>query len=129
MQALRGQADRWDIAAVGTAMKYDNPESRPSFAASVYGEWWERWAPADAPPLFLVAARDDPLIDVRSNTGLYDAWCAAGLRAELHLYAHGGHGFGIRPQGLPVDGWIERFWEWLQAEGVVPGTRRMREPS
>ena len=96
---LRTQADRWGIApdrlgilgfsagayaAVGVAMKYD-AESRPSFAASVYGEWWERWVPADAPPLFLVAASNDPLIDVRSNSSLYEAWYTAGRRAELHL--------------------------------------------
>jgi hypothetical protein len=66
-----------------------------------------------------MAASNDPLIDVRSNTGLYDAWYTGGRRAELHLYAHGGHGFGVRSQGLPVDDWIERFWAWLQSEGFV----------
>ena len=135
IRRLRMQVDQWGIApdqlgilgfsagayaAVGAAMKYD-AESRPSFAASVYGEWWERRVPADAPPLFLVAASNDPLFDVRSNSSLYEAWYTAGRRAELHLYAHGGHGFGVTPQGLPVDGWIDRFWEWLQAEGFVPG--------
>lgn len=137
IRRLRAQSSAWGIApdrlgimgfsagayaAVGAAMKYDDAESRPSFAASVYGEWWERWLPADAPPLFLVAASNDPLIDVRSNSGLYDAWYTAGRRAELHLYAQGGHGFGIRTQGLPVDDWIEHFWVWLQAEGFVPET-------
>src|SRR5918994_597655 len=48
------------------------------------------------------------------------AHAAAGIRAELHLYAQGGHGFALVPQGLPVDGWIDRFWEWLRAEGFVP---------
>lgn len=134
MRTLRAQAEQWRCspdrlgiigfsagahAAVGTALKYQDAESRPSFAASIYGEWWERWIPADAPPLFLMAASNDPLIDVRSNTGLYDAWYTAGCRAELHLYAQGGHGFGITRQGLPVDGWIDRFWEWLRAEGFI----------
>ncbi|GIW04835.1 MAG: hypothetical protein KatS3mg059_1455 [Thermomicrobiales bacterium] len=104
--------------AVGAATKYD-AESRPSFAASVYGEWWEGWIPAGAPPLFLTAASDDPLIAVHSNALLYAAWLAAGGRAELHLYAQGGHGFALLPQGLPSDGWIDRFWEWLQAEGLL----------
>jgi acetyl esterase/lipase len=132
---VRAQANRWGIApdrlgiigfsagayaAVGAATKYMDAESRPGFAASMYGEWWERWIPADAPPLFLTAATNDPLIDVSSNTSLYEAWYAAGRRVELHLYAQGGHGFGLVPQGLPSDTWIDRFLEWLRAERFVP---------
>jgi acetyl esterase/lipase len=135
LRTVRSQADRWRIApdrlgilgfsagayaAVGAAMKYQDPESRPDFAASVYGEWWDCWIPADAPPLFLTAARDDPLIDLRSNTSLYEAWYAAGRRVELHLYARGGHGFALVPQQLPSDGWIDRFLEWLRAEDLAP---------
>jgi hypothetical protein len=70
--------------------------------------------------LFLSAASNDELIDVRSNLSLYEAWYDAGRRAELHIYAQGGHGFALIPQGLPSDTWIDRFWEWLQAEGFVP---------
>jgi hypothetical protein len=33
--------------------------------------------------------------------------------AELHIYAQGGHGFGMRTQNLPSDTWIDRFGEWL----------------
>jgi acetyl esterase/lipase len=134
VRTIRQQAQRWNIApdrlgilgfsaggyvAVGAATKSD-AESRPNFAASLYGEWWERWVPAAAPPLFLAAASNDPLIDVRANSSLYEAWYGAGRRAELHIYAQGGHGFGVTPQGLPSDTWIDRFWEWLQAEGFVP---------
>lgn len=132
---LRGQAGRWGIdpdrlgimgfsagayVAVGAAAKFDDPACRPSFAASVYGEWWEGWIPHDAPPIFITAAADDPLIAVRSNASHYESWLAAGCRAELHLYARGGHGFALLKQGLPSDGWIDRFWEWLGAEGFVP---------
>ncbi len=134
VRTIRGRAAGWAIdpdrlgiigfsagayVAVGAATKYD-PASRPSFAASVYGEWWEGWVPGDAPPLFLTAAGDDPLIVVPSNALLYEAWHAAGRRVELHLCARGGHGFALVPHGLPVDGWIDRFWEWLCAEGFVP---------
>jgi hypothetical protein len=34
-------------------------------------------------------------------------------------YAQGGHGFGMKKQGLPSDHWIERFSEWLQAQGFL----------
>jgi len=60
---------------------------------------------------------NDPLIDVSSNTSLYEAWYAAGRPIELHLYAKGGHGFGLISQGLPSDGWIDRLSEWLGAKG------------
>jgi hypothetical protein len=33
----------------------------------------------------------------------------------------GGHGFGMNHQGLPVDSWIDRFWEWLAAQGFARG--------
>jgi hypothetical protein len=49
---------------------------------------------------------------------MYSAWQAAGRPAEIHIYAQGGHGFGMARQGLPSDGWIERFGEWLVAQGL-----------
>jgi acetyl esterase/lipase len=134
LRTVRQQASRWGIApdrlgilgfsaggyvAAGAATICD-AASRPSFAAALYTEWRERSVPPDAPPLFLAAASNDPLIDLRYTLGLYEAWYAAGRRAELHLYAQGGHGFALNPQGLPADTWIDRFWEWLQAEGFVP---------
>ncbi len=51
---------------------------------------------------------------------LYADWRAAGHLAELHIYAQGGHGFGMRKLGLPSDRWIERFGDWLQAQGLLP---------
>jgi len=81
---------------------------------------WPDGAPDAAPPLFLVAASNDPLIEVRSNSSLHEAWYTAGRQVELHLYAQGGHGFGVTPRALLSDTWIDRFWEWLQAEGFDP---------
>lgn len=34
-----------------------------------------------------------------------------------NVYAKGGHGFGMRKQGLPTDRWIERFGEWMELNG------------
>jgi acetyl esterase/lipase len=110
----------------GAATEYD-AESRPSFAAPIYAIWQERPVPADAPPLFLVTAGDDALVDAQNSLSLYSAWKTAGRRAELHVYAEGGHGFALIPQGLPSDSWIDRFWEWLQAEGFVPEAERGSE--
>jgi hypothetical protein len=37
----------------------------------------------------------------------------------LHLYAKGGHGFGMRKQNIPTDAWIERFGDWMGLEGYL----------
>lgn len=107
------------VVTIGTAMQYDE-ERRPSFAAAIYPSPSGRGivVPTDAPPLFLLAANDDPMVAMASLP-LYSAWRDAGQRVELHTYAQGGHGFGMTKQGLPTDHWIERFSEWLQAQGLL----------
>lgn len=44
---------------------------------------------------------------------------AAGHSAELHIYAQGGHGFGMLKQGLPSDSWIERLHDWMASLGLL----------
>lgn len=92
------------------------PESRPDFVAPIYLQY--DWAirttvPDDAPPIFLLAATNDEIGLASHSVRLYNDWSAAGKSAELHLYAKGGHGFGMRQQNLPSDHWIELFGDWL----------------
>ncbi len=109
--------------AAGVALA-NQPDSRPDFVAPIYGALWENVVvPADAPPLFTALASDDR-IAVAPCLALYSAWHAAGRSAEIHIYAQGGHGFGMVKQGLPSDGWIERFGDWLEAQGLVDPTPR-----
>lgn len=97
----------------------EDASSRPDFVAPIYGALWEDVVvPEDAPPLFTAFASNDP-IAVKPCVALYSAWQAAGRSAEMHIYAQGGHGFGTVKQGLPSDGWIDRFGDWLQAQGLV----------
>ena len=128
MKVVRQHASQWGIApdrigmmgfsaggrvTVGVALEHD-AQSRPHFAAAIYGALWEEIiVPADAPALFIALANDDE-IAVEPSVALYRAWRAAGQPVELHIYAQGGHGFGMRKQGLPADHWIDRFGEWLQ---------------
>jgi acetyl esterase/lipase len=94
--------------------------SRPSFAAPIYGPGFSSVkVPGDAPPLFVLCAGDDALVPPGESIRLYSAWRAAGKSAELHVYARGGHGFGMRRQGLPCDGWIDRFGDWLGQQGLL----------
>ena len=99
------------MVTLGTALHFDK-DSRPDFTAAIYAPWSGETVPADAPPMFILAAGDDMLASPGSIQ-TYLAWKAAGLSAELHIYSKGGHGFGMQKKGLPVDGWIERFWEWM----------------
>ncbi len=96
-------------------------ETRPNFVAPIYPDY--DWAikgsgvPADAPPAFFLAASDDPLGLAPQSVAIYQDWIAAGKPAELHLYAKGGHGFGMHQQHLPSDHWTERFADWLDMQG------------
>jgi acetyl esterase/lipase len=97
------------------------PEGRPAFVAPIYGGALSQDAPvpADAPPMFITAATDDSLGLAPGSIALWQKWSAAHKTVELHMYAKGGHGFGMRTQGIPTDHWIDRFADWLQLEGFL----------
>ncbi len=95
---------------------------RPDFAAPVYAYMnalKNQAIPADAPPLFICAASDDQLGLALHSSNLYNEWIKAGKKAELHMYAKGGHGFGMRKQQIPTDTWIDRFGDWLNEQGLL----------
>jgi acetyl esterase/lipase len=103
------------------ATKYTT-ESRPDFVAPIYaylGALKDVTVPQDAPPMFIAAATDDQLKLAPDSVTLYNKWMAAGKPVELHMYAKGGHGFGMRKQNLPTDTWIDRFGEWLDLQGLL----------
>lgn len=97
------------------------PEGRPAFVAAIYagGLSKDAVAPPDAPPMFIAAATDDSLGLAPQSVALYQKWAAAQKPVELHMYAKGGHGFGMHKQNIPTDHWIDRFAEWLQLEGFL----------
>jgi acetyl esterase/lipase len=109
------------VLAAAAALKYV-PEGRPAFVAAVYaaiGRFRDSRVPGDAPPIFIAAASDDNLGLAPDSVALYEKWRAADKPVELHMYAKGGHGFGMRRHGLPVDHWIDRFAEWMEMQGLM----------
>ena len=108
------------IVTMGVVLEHD-AGSRPNFAAPIYGAGIAEGAvtPADAIPLFILCASDDT-IAAAGSVATYSRWKAAGYPVELHMYAKGGHGFGMTKQGLPTDHWIERFGDWLGEQGLAP---------
>ena len=107
--------------AASAAFNY-NKENRPDFVAPIYAympDYLQSDVLSDAPPMFLAAASDDQLGLASHSIDLYNKWLASKHSVELHLYAKGGHGFGMRKQNIPTDSWIERFGDWLQLQGFA----------
>jgi len=74
---------------------------------------------ADTPPTFLLQAEDDPVDDARHSLTYYVELKNAGVPAELHLYARGGHAFGLRPTTLPIGRWPMLVEQWLHTIDVL----------
>jgi acetyl esterase/lipase len=92
--------------------------SRPDFAGIIYGPMGARPVPSEAPPLFVALAADDPLFG-HGDFGLVSAWQQAGKPVELHMFAQGGHGFGMTRQSLTSDLWSEEFLAWMRMRGLI----------
>ena len=74
----------------------------------------EQSVPPGAPPAFLFHAVDDPSVNVENSLAMFQALREKGIAAELHLFAEGGHGFGIRDaQGLPAQAWPGLLMAWI----------------
>lgn len=105
----------------------DKVSCRPDFAVAAYsGYLVEKGTdhlapsiriPAGTPPVFLVHAGDDKVSDAENSVVMYRALRKAGVSAELHVYAVGGHGFGVRRS--PCSTWRERCLEWLRTIGML----------
>ena len=72
----------------------------------------------ESPPVFFAHASDDP-VSSENSIGMYRALKASGVPAELHLYASGGHGFGMRAGKGPASDWPKRCAEWMTARGYL----------
>ncbi len=106
---------------IGVALNYE-AGSRPDFVAPIYaylGVLGDEEVPKDAPPLFALAASDDPLGLAEHSVQLYSKWLAAKKSAELHMFSKGGHGFGMKTQNKPSDHWIDIFGDWLDGQGLL----------
>jgi acetyl esterase/lipase len=108
----------------------DKESCRPDFAIALYpGHLWKRVGPlklnpgvpvtSNTPPTFLVHAQDDPVDPVFESVAYYIALKNAGVPVEMHLYAQGGHAFGLRPRKFPVAEWPRLVEKWLGTIGMI----------
>jgi endo-1,4-beta-xylanase len=147
VRLVRSRAKEWGVnpAAVGVlgfsagrelaalaCMKFDagneaatdaveRQGSRPDFQALIYPGRSRRIEPAtNSPPVFLACAFNDRPDISEGLAELYLRFKKAGVPAELHIYADGGHGFGLRTKNAkPVGSWPERFSDWLRDRGFA----------
>jgi acetyl esterase/lipase len=109
----------------------DKLSCRPDFAVIVYPGYLalvdQNFAPnadihptAQTPPTFLVQAEDDT-VHVENSLVYFLALKNAKVPAELHIYAQGGHGYGLRRTELPVTTWPQTVEIWLHTIHVLPG--------
>jgi acetyl esterase/lipase len=111
----------------------EDENARPDFMVPVYPAYLvdkgeaallpEIQVTAAAPRAFFVHAGDDKgQTSALASAYLYVEYRKLGIPAELHVYSKGGHGFGMKKNGLPVNDWALRVGDWLKAEGVIsPG--------
>jgi acetyl esterase/lipase len=108
----------------------DQLSCRPDFAVIVYPGYLANAAENMAanpeihptektPPSFIVQAEDDP-VHVENSTVYFLQLKNATVPAELHLYAQGGHGYGLRRTDLPVTTWPQSVEIWLHTIKVLP---------
>ena len=71
-----------------------------------------------APPTFIFQAEDDP-VHVENAVQYFLALKALKIPTELHIYAEGGHGYGLRPTGKPIAHWPDLATTWLQTIHIL----------
>jgi acetyl esterase/lipase len=108
----------------------DNLSAKPDFAVVVYPGYLaiaEKDFAAnaainptkDTPPTIIIQAEDDP-VHVENAVVYFMQLKKAGVPAELHLFANGGHGYGLRPTELPITHWPKLVETWLRTIKMIP---------
>jgi acetyl esterase/lipase len=112
----------------------DRLSCRPDFAVVIYPGYLalaeKNMAPNPdieptdkTPPTILVQAEDDP-VHVENATTYFLQLKNAKVPAELHIYADGGHGYGLRRTALPITAWPQLVETWLHTIKVLPGAAK-----
>lgn len=124
--AMSTQYEKRVYAPVDAA---DTTSCRPDFAIALYpGHLASRSFAFNpdirvthrTPPTFLVQAQDDPVDPVENSLAYYTALQKAHVPAELHVFAKGGHAFGLRHTNAPITDWPQPAEAWLREIGMIP---------
>jgi acetyl esterase/lipase len=120
-------ATNYEARAYEPVDDVDKVSCRLDFAVMLYSGYFKLndglsptiKTPAGTPPLFIAHATDDSISDADHSITMYLAMKHAGVPVELHVYATGGHGWGVRKLGHPCETWTESFVAWLRKTGFL----------
>ncbi|MBD8874302.1 alpha/beta hydrolase [Rhodanobacter sp. DHB23] len=107
----------------------DKESARPDFAMAIYPGHLAlddgKLNPnvpvtRDTPPTFIVQAEDDDVDGVQQALTYFAALKAADVPTEMHIYAQGGHAFGVRHTDKPITAWTNLADAWMRTIGVLP---------
>jgi acetyl esterase/lipase len=114
----------------------DKVDCRPDFAVVIYPGGVVKRGTSElaseirvdekTPPMFIAMSNDDP-VGSENAVQLYLALKRAHVPAELHVYATGGHGYGLRPTGKPSADWPSRCAEWLKDQKLISASGDSKE--
>ena len=121
---------QYDHRSYESIDEVDKIGCRPDFAIPIYPAWLnvdgknelkpEFPVNKKTPPMFIACAGDDRISNVGSPV-LYLALNHAGVPAEVHVYAKGGHGFGLRHGDNPCSTWPQSCEAWMRSQGLLSG--------
>ena len=108
----------------------DKESARPDFAVALYpGHLWmdekkfelnpEITVTRETPPTFLIQAENDNVDSINNSLVYYLALKNAGVPVEIHIFAEGGHAFGLRRTKFPITEWPELLDKWLATLGMI----------
>jgi acetyl esterase/lipase len=108
----------------------DKESCRPDFAVALYpGHLWidedkfelnpDVPVSKKTPPTFLLQAENDNVDNVNESLVYYIGLKNAGVPVEMHLYAEGGHAFGLRRTKFPITDWPRLVERWLGTIGMI----------
>jgi hypothetical protein len=112
---------RFDGGNGASTDEIERQPSRPDFLGLIYpGRSGDIQPTKESPPAFLACAYNDRTDIAEGLAEVYLRFKRMGVPAELHIYATGAHGFGLRQTNRrPVGTWIVRFEEWLVDSGFL----------
>jgi acetyl esterase/lipase len=111
----------------------DKESSRPDFALAIYpghlaneDNTLNRNVPVshETPPTFIVQAEDDHVDGVEQALVYFTALKKAEVPTEMHLFANGGHAFGLRQTPEPITHWTDLADTWMKTIGMLAATER-----
>lgn len=109
----------------------DKISCRPDFAMAIYpGHMLEHTTKdyelnptvpvnGQTPPTFLLQAGNDPVDTIQNSLVYYIALKKAKVPVEYHIYAEGGHAFGLKKNNLPINDWPKLAETWLHTIKII----------